>query len=64
MLKLLKKSEIMTEQNNPIRDKILKGLDLTYARLIKAKKERNLDLVVSKDGKVVRIPAKEYDTEK
>ena len=64
MLKLSKKLEIMTEQNNPIRDKILKGLDLTYTRLIKSKRERNLDLVVSKDGKVVRIPAKEYETEK
>lgn len=64
MLKHSKKSEIMTEHNNPIRDKILKGLDLTYTRLIKNKKERNLDLVVSKDGKVVRIPAKEYETKK
>jgi hypothetical protein len=63
MLKLSKKLEIMTEQNNPIRDKILKGLDLTYTKLIKSKKERNLDLVVSRDGKIVRIPAKEYDAD-
>jgi hypothetical protein len=53
----------MTKQDNPIREKILKGMELTYIRLIKSKKERNLDLVVSKDGKIVRIPAKEYDVD-
>ena len=46
-----------------VREKILKGMELTYTRLIKSKKERNLDLVVSKDGKIVRIPAKEYDAD-
>ncbi len=53
----------MTKQDNPVREKILKGLELTYIKLIKSKKERNLDLVISKDGKIVRIPAKEYDTD-
>ena len=53
----------MTKQDNPVREKILKGLELTYTRLIKSKKERNLDLVISKDGKIVRIPAKEYDAD-
>lgn len=59
----LKNSRIMTTQDNPVREKILKGLELTYIRLIKSKKERNLDLVVSKDGKIVRIPAMEYDAD-
>ena len=54
----------MTKKDNPIREKILKGMELTHKRLIKYKKDRNLDMVVSKDGKVVRIPAKEYETEK
>ena len=63
MLLRLKNLKIMTKQDNPIREKILKGLELTYTRLIKSKKERNLDLVISKDGKIVRIPAKEYDTD-
>jgi len=49
----------MTKENNPIRGKILKGMELTHKRLIKYKKERNFDLIVSKDGKVVRIPAKD-----
>ena len=52
----------MTKKDNPVRDKILKGMELTYAKLIKSKKERNLDLIVSKEGKIVRIPAKDFDT--
>lgn len=63
MLLRLKNLKIMTKQDNPVREKILKGLELTYIKLIKSKKERNLDLVISKDGKIVRIPAKEYDTD-
>ena len=42
----------MTKENNPIREKILKGMELTHKRLIKFKKDRNLDLVVSKEGKL------------
>ncbi|MEN8227558.1 MAG: hypothetical protein ABFS38_05330 [Bacteroidota bacterium] len=49
----------MTKKDNPVREKILKGMELTHKRLIKYKKERNLDLIVSKDGKVVSIPAKD-----
>ena len=51
----------MTKKDNAVREKILKGMELTYLRLIKSKKERNLDLVVSKEGKIVRIPAKDLD---
>jgi hypothetical protein len=49
----------MTKKDNPVREKILKGMELTHKRLIKFKKDRNFDLVVSKDGKVVSIPAKD-----
>ncbi len=52
----------MTKEDNLVRGKILKGMELTYTRLIKSKKERNLDLIVSKKGKIVRIPAKDLDT--
>jgi hypothetical protein len=41
--------------SSDIKEKILKGLDLTFQRLIKFKKDRNLEMVISKDGKVVRI---------
>lgn len=49
----------MTKKDNPVREKILKGMELTHKRLIKFKKDRNFDLIVSKDGKVVSIPAKD-----
>lgn len=52
----------MTRKDNLIREKIIKGMELTHKKLIRSKKERNLDLVVSKKGKIVRIPAKDFDT--
>ena len=52
----------MTKKDNLVREKILKGMELTYTRLIKSKKERNLDLIVSKEGRIVRIPAKDFET--
>ena len=53
---------VINKGTNPIREKILKGMELTYTRLIKSKKERNLDLVVTKKGEIVRILAKDLDT--
>ena len=47
----------MTKKDNPIREKTLRGLELSHKKLIKSKKERNLCLVISDNGKVVRIPA-------
>ena len=52
----------MTKKDNPIREKIIKGMELTHKRLIKFKKERNLDLIVYDKGKIVKIPAKELNT--
>ena len=52
----------MTKKDNLVREKILKGMELTYTKLIKSKKEKNLDLIVSKKGKVIRIPAKDLET--
>lgn len=49
----------MTKKDNIIREKILKGLDLMYHKLIKSKKERNLDLVISDNGKVIRLHPKD-----
>ncbi|MBN2683631.1 MAG: hypothetical protein JXR58_14140 [Bacteroidales bacterium] len=50
----------MTPKTNIIREKILKGLELTYKKLIKSKIDRNLDLVISKGGKVIRIDPKTF----
>ena len=49
----------MTKKDNNIREKILKGLDMTYDKLIKSKKERNLDFVISDKGKVIKLRAKD-----
>ncbi len=39
--------------------KVLSGLMLTRERLIEFKKQKNTPLVISKDGKIVWIPASE-----
>jgi hypothetical protein len=49
----------MTKKDNTIRDKIIRGLELTHKKLIQSKKDRNLDLVVSDNGKIVRVQAKD-----
>jgi len=49
----------MTKKDNTIRDRIIKGLELTHKKLIRSKKDRNLDLVVSENGKVIRVHAKD-----
>lgn len=48
------------ENKKEIREKILKGLEMYQEKLIKTKKARNLELIVSDDeGQVIRIPAHE-----
>jgi len=48
----------MVKKNNTVRGKILQGLDLTYQKLMKTKKDQNLDFVVSdKKGKIIHLKA-------
>ena len=47
------------ERENEIKEKVLEGLDLSYKRLLKNKKERNFDLIISQDGRIVRIKPEE-----
>lgn len=37
------------------RQRVIEGMDKVYEKLIEFKKKKNSDLVVMKDGKVVRI---------
>lgn len=37
------------------RDKIVKGLEETYKRLVEYKKQKNSPMVVLKDGKIVAV---------
>ncbi len=48
----------MTKKDNSIREKILKGLELTHKRLIQSKKDKNLDLVISDNGRIIRLHSK------
>ncbi len=50
----------MTEENIKVKEKIIEGLEKTYKKLIKNKIERNLDLVISENGKVSHVDPKNY----
>lgn len=43
------------ERQIELRDKIIAGLEKVYERLLEYKKQKNSDLVIMKDNKVVRI---------
>jgi len=43
------------EQIEDIRDKIIKGLNKTYEKLLEFKRKNNSVLVVSKNGKIVKV---------
>lgn len=50
----------MTKKDKQIelKDKITKGLEKVYERLIKFKKENNSELVIMQEGKIVKIKPK------
>ena len=43
------------EKQIELRDKILIGLDKVYDKLIEFKKQKNTELVVIKDNKIVKV---------
>ena len=43
------------EQLKEERDKIVKGLEETYRRLIEFKKQKNSPMIIMKDGKIVAV---------
>lgn len=43
------------EKQNELRDKIQVGLKKAYEKLIEFKRQKNSELVVMKDGKIIRI---------
>lgn len=50
----------MTKENvKDLRTKIIKGLDLAYQRLLIAKQKEDEELVISRNGKIVRVKARE-----
>lgn len=51
----------MKKNDNGVREKILKGMELTHRKLLKEKQRGSLYLVVSKNGKVVKVLSEEID---
>lgn len=50
----------MTKENvKDLRAKIIKGIDLAYQRLLIAKQKEDEELVISKNGKIVKVKARE-----
>ena len=47
------------EQINEMRLKIIQGLDLAYKRLLKEKKKEDGYLVISKNGKIIKVQARD-----
>lgn len=47
-----------------LRNKIIKGIDLAYDRLLTAKQKDDSELVFSRNGKIVKIKAKDLLNEK
>jgi hypothetical protein len=45
--------------NDELRDKIRKGLDLAFRKLVKQKQKENGILVFSKHGKIIKVNAKD-----
>jgi len=50
----------MTSENvKDLRAKILQGIKLSYSRLLASKQKEDGELVISKNGKIVKVKAKE-----
>ncbi|MCL6103141.1 MAG: hypothetical protein M1292_11785 [Bacteroidetes bacterium] len=50
----------MTKENvKDLRTKILKGLELAYSRLLSSKQKDDAELVISRNGKIVKVKARE-----
>tara|TARA_R110002020_G_scaffold123277_2_gene279593 strand:- start:18507 stop:18692 length:186 start_codon:yes stop_codon:yes gene_type:complete len=47
------------EQLKEERDKIVKGLEETYRRLVEFKKQKNSPMIIMRDGKIVAMDPKE-----
>jgi hypothetical protein len=47
------------EEVKEMRTKILQGIELSYNRLLSSKKKENGELVISKNGKIIEVKAKD-----
>ncbi|GAB2800405.1 hypothetical protein GCM10027275_53030 [Rhabdobacter roseus] len=47
--------------NKELREKIISGLELSFKRLVISKSKEDKELVFSKDGKIVKIKARDLE---
>ena len=47
-----------TQEIDSLRTKILKGISVSYNKLLAATQKEDGELVVSKDGKIIRVKAR------
>ena len=52
----------MTKSTNTIKEKIIKGLELTHKKLLQSKKDCNQDFVISLEGHIVRVNGRDLIT--
>ena len=50
------------QETNTLRTKILKGINASYNKLLIATQKEDGELVVSKNGKIVRVKARDLNT--
>ena len=43
------------EKQSELRDKIVAGLEIAYKRMLKFKRQKNSEVVVMSEGKIVRL---------
>jgi hypothetical protein len=57
----LKRVQMKTniESNDELRNKIKKGLDLTFKKLLKSKRQTDGYLVFSEKGKIIKVKARD-----
>jgi hypothetical protein len=57
------KSENLNKGQNEFADKVMKGLEISFQKLLEFKKQKNSPLVVMRDGKIVKIMAEDFYTD-
>jgi hypothetical protein len=46
-----------TDSVKELRENILKGIEISFQKLVNSKKKEDADFVFSKDGKIIRVKA-------
>jgi hypothetical protein len=50
---------VTKESTKDLRTKIIQGLELAYSRLLSSKQKDDAELVISRNGKIVKVKARD-----